>query len=166
MLGMKLMQPNLEVMFTDPTFNEQQGVNREMLNQIYCAADCFVSTSHGEGFGLTTTDAMAACCPVVVPRNSSFVEIIGTHEERGYLVESGGDVDHMIVPYAFDCNVRPVVHSNDMIRALEEVYQDREIAALRAIKAREWTMQHTWEHAREHWQKLFAEVEDRVEVKV
>jgi glycosyltransferase involved in cell wall biosynthesis len=166
MLGMKLVAPNLEVMFTNPDFNEQQGVNRELLNQIYNAADVFVSTSHGEGFGLTTTDAMAAGTIVIAPRNSSFVEIIGNHEERGYLVESGGDTDHLIVPYAFDCNVRPVVHSDDMIRALEDVYQDREIATLKAIEAYEWTMQHTWEHARSQWTKLFAEIEERVEVSV
>ena len=81
--------------------------------------------------------------------------------ERGYLVESGGDVDHMVVPYGHDSNVRPIVHSDDMLRALEEVYTDREIANLKAMEAREWTLQHTWDHARAQWQKLFAEVEEQ-----
>ena len=66
MLGMKMMAPGLEVMLSGPDFNEQIGVPRNT-NEVYCAADVFVSTSHGEGFRLTTTDAMAACCPVVVP---------------------------------------------------------------------------------------------------
>ncbi len=165
MLGMKMVAPNLEIMLAGPDFNEQQGVSREFLNKIYAAADVFVSTTTGEGWGLTTTDAMAAGTPVVVPRNTASIEIIGEHEERGCLVESGGDVDHMIVPYGHDSNTRSIVHSDDMLRALEEVYEDREIANIKANAARQWAEEHTWDHAKAQWQALFAEIEAKEVIK-
>jgi glycosyltransferase involved in cell wall biosynthesis len=154
-LGMRLVPPMPEIAFAGQGFSEQSGFSRPFLNKLYNCADCFISTSTGEGFGLTTTEAMAAQIPLVVPRNSSFVELIGEQEERGYLALSGGDIDHMVIPYGVSDNPRPIVHAQSMINALHTVYCDPKAAKAKAIAAREWTQRHTWGHIKEQWRVLF-----------
>jgi len=156
--GMTLSGPQTEIIFTDTDFSERHGVSRDRLNAIYNAADCLVSTSTGEGWGLTTTEAMAAQIPVVVPNNSSFVEIVGKNEERGYLVQSGG-FDHWMVPYGISDNPRPIVHGESMLEALSDVYHFREEAKRKAESARLWTCSHTWTHALDQWIQLLKEVQ-------
>lgn len=165
-MGMQLVQPGLEVMFTPLDFSEQSGAPREFLNVLYNCADALVSTTTGEGFGLTTTDAMAAQRPVIVPRNTSSIEIVGENEERGYLARAGGDVDHQFIHYGVTDNPRDIVHSDSMIEKMEEVYFYPERAAEKASLARAWTLDHTWAHAKVQWQALFAEVVSEIEAKV
>jgi hypothetical protein len=100
---------------------------------------------------------MAAGCPVVVPCNSSFVEIVG--ETRGYLVPSGGDIDHLAIPYGISDNPRPLVHADKMIKTLDHVYHHRKEAKYKASVAREWTERHTWQHVQEHWNLIFRQVQ-------
>jgi len=165
-IGMRLVNPGAEIIFTGPQFNEQQGVPREALNLVYNAADVMISTSTGEGWGLTTTDAMAAGVPLVVPRNTSFVEIIGENEQRGYLADSGGDIDHLAIPYGISDNPRALVHSESMLDKLERVYLSREEAHEKAQAARQWALEHTWEHTREEWRALFSRIEQPAPVLV
>jgi glycosyltransferase involved in cell wall biosynthesis len=167
MIGMQMRFPHAEVAFTKPSFNESSGIPREVLNLVYNAADVLVSTSTGEGWGLTMTEAMAAGRPLVMPRNTSFVEIIGENEERGYLADSGGDIDHLAIPYGLSDNPRALVHSKSMLEKLERVYalskqhlpEAREELAEKTKSARQWALDHTWEHAREQWIELFKKVE-------
>lgn len=155
---MTLSGPGTEVIFTDTDFNERTGVSRERLNQVYNCADCYISTSTGEGFGLTTTEAMAAGCPVIVPRNTSFIEIVGKHQQRGYLVTSGGN-DNWMVPYGVSDNPRPTVHQWAMLSAMSDVYHLPSTAKVKAERARAWTLEHTWQHAMDEWQQILKEVE-------
>ncbi len=157
-IGMRCEEPGREITFPPPNFDERFGVPREALNSIYNAADCLISTTTGEGWGLTTTEAMTAQCPVIVPRNSSCVEIVGANEERGYLADSGGDVDHMFIPYGNSSNPRPLVHARSMLEKLERVYANRDEAKEKASQAWEWTHNHTWWHAGEQWKALFAKI--------
>jgi len=158
-IGMRCENPGREITFPPPEFHELKGVPREALNSIYNAADVFMSTTTGEGWGLTTTDAMAAQCPVIVPRNSSCVEIVGANEERGYLADCGGDIDHMFIPYGNSSNPRPLVHAKSMLEKLERVYSNRDEAKMKASQAWGWTHNHTWWHAGEQWKALFAKLE-------
>ncbi len=154
-LGMRLEGPDREVAFPPPNFEEMKGIPREALNSIYNAADCLVSTTTGEGWGLPMTEAMTAQCPVIMPRNSSCIEIVGENEERGYLADSGGDIDHMFIPYGQSSNPRPIVHAQSMLGKLERVYQNRDEAKIKADKAWQWAMNHQWGHVKEQWKSLF-----------
>jgi|SRR5262245_58620117 len=162
-IGMRLVQPRAEIIFTGPQFNEQCGVPREALNLVYNAADVMTSTSTGEGWGLTTCDAMAAGCPLVVPRNTSFVEIIGENEERGYLVDSGGDIDHLSIPYGVSDNPRALVHSKSMLEKMKYVYDNSKEAQEKAQTARSWTLEHTWDQARYQWEALLSKIQQMQE---
>jgi glycosyltransferase involved in cell wall biosynthesis len=51
---------------------------------LYNAADLYLTTSLGEGWGLGVTEAMACHCPVAMPRHTSLAEIgYGTGGEHG-----------------------------------------------------------------------------------
>jgi glycosyltransferase involved in cell wall biosynthesis len=164
-LGMKTTQPGLEVMFSPPEYNEQQGFKRDFLNVLYNCADALISTTTGEGWGLCTTEAMAAGTPIILPGNTSALEIIGENEERGYLAKAGGDIDHMFIHYGVTDNPRDIVHAESMIEKMEHVYFHPEEAKEKAAAARAWAEEHTWELARKQWQALFAEIETKVETK-
>lgn len=69
-----------------------RGVPIEQMATMYRAADLFVSTSWGEGFGLTILEAMASGTPVIAGKHSAITEVVG---DGGILIEPKG---RMFVP--------------------------------------------------------------------
>lgn len=63
------------------------GWTQQDMNALYNAFDIFVSTSRGEGFGLTNAEAAACGIPVVAQNVSAIPEIVGP---GGILVEPSG----------------------------------------------------------------------------
>lgn len=51
-----------------------KDLNSEALNRLYKAADCYVQTARGEGFGLPVAEAMLAKVPVIVSPNSGMAD--------------------------------------------------------------------------------------------
>lgn len=51
-------------------------VTNEELVQLYNIADCYVSTSINEGFGMPQLEAMLCGCPVVTSHNSAMIEVV------------------------------------------------------------------------------------------
>jgi len=133
------------------------GVPVEDLNQLYCCSDLVTSTSLGEGWGLSNTEAMACKTPVVMPNNTAFTEIIGASEERGYLVKSGGDVN-LYKTSIFDNSLsRPVTDINDLVKKWKHVYDNREEAKQKAEEAYKWLKDKTWDKIAEQWDRLITE---------
>ena len=67
-----------DVMFGDAAFAGGKALISESgLNRLYNAADLLLTTTHGEGWGLSITEAMAAGCPVAGPNHTSLTEIMG-----------------------------------------------------------------------------------------
>jgi len=154
LLGLK----NGEFFCTNPEYNAVGGYNRATLNRMYNAADVGISTSRGEGWGLTTTEYMAAGTPFVGPNNTTFPEILGRQGERGYLVESGGK-ELWTVAYGQDDAPRPLTSVTDMAHRLEYIYFNRDDAHRRAARARQWTQEHTWLRFRNQWTEILTGVE-------
>ncbi len=73
-----------------------KGLPTEGLNALYNTADLYLSTTGGEGFGLTLAESMAAGVPIVSTGWAAEVEVIG----------DGG----IIVPPLQDSYGRPVVY--------------------------------------------------------
>jgi glycosyltransferase involved in cell wall biosynthesis len=69
----------------DTTANE--GASLDVLNNIYNASDVFLTTTLGEGWGLTLTEAMATKTPVICPLSTSFIEMTG-NGKWAYVVEN------------------------------------------------------------------------------
>lgn len=63
--------------FLPDLHNSFIGWEQEDLNALYNAADLFVTTSRGEGFGLTIAEALACGVPVIAQNVSAIPEVVG-----------------------------------------------------------------------------------------
>ena len=83
--------------FFVPDFvNTYLGWSDADLNALYNAADLFVTTSRGEGFGLTIAEALSCGVPVVAQNVSAIPEVVGPggillEPERPITVPAGQD---------------------------------------------------------------------------
>lgn len=146
----ELRIPEAAVMFP-ANFSEARGVPDAQLNAIYNAADVYISTSRGEGWGLPVTEAMCAGTPVVAPDHTSLSEILA--DGRGYLVTPNAHGDVM----TFDNDhLRPTVDVPAMAAAVCDLLADPDLRRSKARRAREWTEQLTWRnHVAPQWADIF-----------
>lgn len=63
------------------------GADISVLNKIYNASDVFLTTTLGEGFGLTLSEAMATKTPIICPKSTSFIEMTD-NGKRAYTVDN------------------------------------------------------------------------------
>lgn len=155
-LGLRTWGEYPEIIFAHDGLHETSGISRETLNEIYNMADAFLTTSIGEGWGLTTSEAMAAQIPIIAPRNTTFPELLG-HEKRGFLIECGGQ-ELWYMPYGYDSSPRPLASVQQAVDTLYYIYTNPQNAKERAVAAREWSLDHTWSHVEVQWNDLFAQV--------
>lgn len=163
----------VEDVYFSPIEFEGHGIPRKEMNNVYNASDVIVSTTLGEGWGLSATEAFAAGVPVVFPRNTSLVEIIGENEERGYLADSGKTINDYQVVYGKQQWYRPTTDINSMVEKLNLVYADWKLATEARINAKkgdiremtkteekinsalDYARSHTWEKLNEDWIAIF-----------
>lgn len=158
LLGMDLLDGSIA--FVPDPFS-MSGVPAEVLRQLYCCSDVVVSSSQGEGFGLTTIESMACGVPFIGPDNTTFPELLGEdHDaavisfrsvERGYLVQSGG-TELFSIWYGLSDLVRPIISTNGLCSALTEVYICPQADRQRAQRARQWIEQYSWKQIQKQWQ--------------
>ena len=134
----------------EPEVMNKLGVPHEIMRRIYGCSDVVISTSRGEGWGLSTTEAMACKIPVVMPRHTSLVEIVGNKQERGLLVDSN-DVD---VNVRDNERIRPIVDIMHLTHQVYQVYTHPELARRTAEVA------YTWVHEHCNWDKITAQWEE------
>jgi len=143
-----------DVLLPGNGFEPNQGFPIDVVNRIYNASDVVVSTTLGEGWGLSTVEAMACKTPIIFPSNTVLTEIIG--EERGWLVKSGDTPnDHIVLPNDNEV-VRPLTDILDMAETMVHVYDNPEEAKTRAETAYKWvTSSLVWsKHIVPMWDKL------------
>lgn len=164
--GLKMPDPknNIEGDWTFPapgTFSAAQGYSIDVLNSLYNAADLVISSTLGEGWGLSCTEAMQCKTPVLFPRNTSLIEMIGPSEERGFLCKSGEDRDHMICLGGIDNNViRPVINVQDMADKISYIYEHPEEAKNKANEAFAWVK--SWYDISPKWFDVFKRAESKL----
>jgi glycosyltransferase involved in cell wall biosynthesis len=124
-----------DVIFPE-NFGPNQGYPRQVVNMLYNCSDCVISTTLGEGWGLSWIEAMATKTPVIMPANTALVECIT--EDKGYLVKSGADPSHhTVLPHDNEI-IRPLVDVDDMVKKMLQVYNNYDEAMEKAEKAYEW----------------------------
>jgi len=145
---------NEDVLLPGDNFGPNQGFPVEVVNQIYNASDVVMSTTLGEGWGLSTVEAMACAVPIAFPRNTAITEIVG--EDRGWLVDSGRTPDdYTVLPHDNEV-LRPTTSTTGMAEALVEIHDNTDEVKRRVKKAYEWvTSTLVWdEHIVPQWDKL------------
>lgn len=139
---------------TPQNFDEHDGFPTNIINGIYNVSDIVMTTTLGEGWGLSMTEAMAAGVPVVAPNHTSLTEMIG--EDRGFLVAAGRTINDWIMLQADNERTRPIVSVADFVETLINIHNNPEEAKRRAKIAYEFILANwTWEIVGKQWQQLF-----------
>lgn len=145
-------------------FTPANGFPLEVLNLVYNSSDAILSTTVGEGWGLSWTEAMATKTPVIFPNNTCLGEYIT--EDTGFPYPSGGDPDHItILPHDNEVP-RPTSHVGKMVERMIEVYDNRDEAARRAENAFKMvTTNLLWDqHINPRWVQLFDSIVSQIAV--
>jgi len=130
------------------------GWSEEAMNILYNIADCHVSASSGEGFGMSTLETMACGIPTVGPRNSSFIELIeekvdingNTIGPRGMLA----DGDYQMIQ---DGTYRFLVDEKDLAEKMKFIYDGKDYSNYRQ-NCLEFSKQYTWDNIVKQWDEL------------
>ena len=126
-----------EVIFPK-NFNVNTGFPVKVVNDLYNCADVCVSAALGEGWGLSSVEAMATKTPCIFPDNTSLTEIFA--DGRGFLCRSG-DTPNMSIVLPMDNEVvRPRTNINDIVKYLKRLYEKPEIGTRMAEKAYAWVV--------------------------
>lgn len=130
-------------------FEAQSGLPIEVVNKIYNMSDVVISTTLGEGWGLSSTEAMACNVPILFPDNTSLSEIC---EGRSRLIKTRGE----FCLGKDDMNqFRPLTDTDDMAQAIAEIYDHPKASRQLAESARAWVQTLTWENIGKEWIKVF-----------
>jgi glycosyltransferase involved in cell wall biosynthesis len=124
-----------DVIFPE-NFGPNQGYPRNIVNMIYNASDCVISTTLGEGWGLSWIESMATKTPVIMPGNTAMVENIT--EDRGWIVKSGTNPSLFTVVPNDNEIIRPLVDVDDMVKVMKDVYSNPEEVKRRIENAYNW----------------------------
>lgn len=141
---------NLPVLFNrEPRIDKQRyffpdlhntfiGWSQVEMNALYNAADVFVSTSRGEGFGLTLLEAIACGVPVIAQNVSAIPEVVGP---GGVLIEPGR---LLTVPSGQDVYLADVEAFSE---AIEQLYESRGARRDLGERGAEHARQFSWDYA-------------------
>jgi D-inositol-3-phosphate glycosyltransferase len=130
-------------------------LTREQLNQVYNASDMVVSTTLGEGFGLSTIEAMVTETPVILPNNTTASELLG-NGKRGFLVASGNNWSNFMVQNNDNEIIRPTVDVNDLVKQMLRVSDKKNKSKVKKItkEASKWVRENCdWDKIALQWKE-------------
>jgi glycosyltransferase involved in cell wall biosynthesis len=143
-------EPALHPRFFTPDLHSSYiGWAQEDLNALYNAADLFVSTSRGEGFGLTLAESLACGVPVIAQNVSAIPEVVGP---GGVLVEPLGPIT---VPSAQDVMLPDV---KAFTEAIERAYLSRGLRRDLGAKGQEHVASFSWDVATDRFHDYIEEL--------
>jgi len=153
---------NLEInkdIFFPPNYDTLHGYSDETMNHLFNAADMFITTDCGEGWGLSKTEAMATGIPVVVPDNTVEPEIVGN--TKGFMYEANELI------YIDGSGFRKAGITKDIVDKMVEVYKlGHKYDLPQVVYARKFTENNTWGIVCNQWISLFASLQNIPEVQV
>lgn len=128
-----------------------QMVPDSVLNDIYNAADAGVTTTLGEGWGLTPMEHAITGAPQIVPSHSACFELF---KDCGLLVEPK-------LPYTFDntMTVGGLVSAEDVAQRMEDIYTNKDLyndLSNKSIEKFSDNM-YSWKEISKQWDNIFKE---------
>ena len=149
-------------------FSVNQGFPVSIVNELYNCADVCISTTLGEGWGLSSVEAMCTKTPCVFPDNTSLTEIFS--DGRGLLAKSGEHVGMTVVLSNDNEVVRPLTNPRDMVKLMKKVYEKPEFAQRMTERAYTWVHKtlrwekHIVPRFHQHIQRLYAELQNETSI--
>lgn len=135
----------------------QGKVDRRELMRLYNQFDVFTSATGGEGFGLTTIEAMSQQCPVLITDYTTSEEIVTNSDPspRGSLIEPSLLYDEHP---EFAAGKRALVDTDEFADTLLEYYRDPERVVVEGENAQQWVLSELdWNTVARQWVELFEE---------
>lgn len=117
-LGLK---ENVDYMFPPQELIDKQP-EAKYLCMIYNALDIFVTTTTGEGFGLTVLEAMQCGVPVIAPYHTALRELYPGHIHNGY--NYFAIMEMQLMAQHYDSMVRYSVDPKDVSEYIQRVRSD------------------------------------------
>jgi glycosyltransferase involved in cell wall biosynthesis len=146
--------PEENIKYADFNGGLSPFTNKE-LNEIYNSADVFVSTTLGEGWGLTITEAMQTKTPVICPMHTSLVEI----SDNGKNVWGITDLQPMVLPENDFSRVRERSNPFQVGELILEVSNaTKEELNKKTSQAFEKIKQLDWSNVGKTWAKFFTQI--------
>lgn len=140
---------------TPQNFDEHDGFSVDIVNLIYNVSDVVMTTTLGEGWGLSMTEAMAAKVPVIAPNHTALTEMLA--DNRGTLIPAGKTSNDWVMLQMDNERYRPLVSIPDFVDALTWVKQNRQQAKDKAENAYKYVLENwTWNKVGEQWREVFA----------
>jgi len=144
--------PKENIVFGDNNFAHGMArCSQHELNEIYNTFDLLLTTTYGEGWGLTVSEAMSAGVCVAAPRHTALRELVD--DDRAVVLPS----PHRIVLPADNNRLRPVVDAKLAAEAIFPYISDDEGRQAKADAGREFITQDrfNWGTIAEQWMQLF-----------
>lgn len=128
----------------------------EVLNMFYNCADGFITTTLGEGWGLTHLDAALLNIPIVCPDNTVFPEQMD-NGNRGYIYPCKD------VIWIDNSGFRPVGRVEDIVATMKQCYDDVKSGAAKTKleAAHKYALSIHWDKIGKQWVELFKKVEQQ-----
>lgn len=156
-------------------FDEHTGIPIRVVNEIYNSADAIITTTLGEGWGLSITEAMATKTLVYAPNITSIPEMLNTQggfdplTARGIAFDSGKRVGDWVCHGPRDNEViRPIADVDDAVEKMVWGYNHPEEVKAIIERGYEYAKELTWKSECKKWIELFdlaAETNDRLREK-
>jgi glycosyltransferase involved in cell wall biosynthesis len=111
----------------------KSGWSENAMSVLYNSCNCLLSASSGEGYCLPLNEAMACGLPIVGPRNSSFIELIGENINYNNMGKGGvagvagigprGLLVNGEYQYIIDGSQRFLVNERELADAMVRMYK-------------------------------------------
>lgn len=133
-----------------PEKEQHHGASIETLRGIYNSADLYLTTTSGEGWGLSITEAMMCECPVIAPVHTSLLEIGGINQNRIWPLQ----VDS---PYCAteDSVLRWKCSPGEISERITECLEKSTQTALKIVSAKDYVMGLSWPRVCDDWENIF-----------
>lgn len=152
-MGKDVIVPDWEALQRNYGIDINQGIDVATMNFIYNSADAVISTTHGEGWGLSITEAFSTKTPVIAPNNTSLTEMGA--DNRAILVDSGDNYNNWNWQQQDNDRIRPTVNVEKMAKAILELKAGKRVPDIEG--AYQWARKHSWENICKEWVDLFLE---------
>lgn len=129
-------------------------ISSEFINGLYNIADVNISTTLGEGFGLSLIEAMATKTLNIFPDNTAPRELLA--DGRGVLIRSGDTPNNLEMNGPYDNNlIRPVTNIEDLVDKLLWAYRSHQAIERITDKAYSWALEScNWDDIAEKFHRL------------
>jgi glycosyltransferase involved in cell wall biosynthesis len=156
-IDIKKLASNLGVeknmIFADPFFQDSKigkiTCSKELLCEIYNNADLVLSTSVGEGWGLTAFEAAACKTPIAVPYHTSYKELF-TSDSCLFLPANNTATDNTVF---FMKKIWPLVDVKTSAFLIHEAFKKNKLKE-KAEKAKIIADSYCWDKVALEWNKI------------